>query len=954
MREVIVSSVKTGDAARAVAACCNAQTAIGNCLLGVLIFVAAALVLNAVPASAQQLSPDEARAIAKEATIYGFPLVDSYRVQYSYFVDRSDPEFKGPWNTLVSNARVSTPDDKAIQSPNADTPYSYVGADLRAEPLVITVPAIEKDRYYSLQFIDMYTFNFAYVGSRATGNDAGKFLLAGPNWRGEKPPGIKAAIRSETEFAFVVYRTQLFNPDDINNVKRIQAGYKVQPLSELLAKPATPRPPAINFITPLTAEEERTSPEFFQVLNFVLGFCPPNPAETKMMARFAKLGIGPRAKFDPQALSPEMLQAVQDGMADAWAAFKEYKETQIDTGKRTSADAFGARESLNGDYLSRMSAAALGIYGNSKAEAIYPVYFIDDANRPLSGENAYELRFAQGQLPPVNAFWSLTLYELPSSLLSANPLNRYLINSPMLPSLKCDVDGGITLYVQHASPGPDKEANWLPAPSGAFFMAMRLYWPKPEALDGRWTAPPLVRPAEAKAAPPAETKPPAPVAAVPVAPNNAEAKAPPSVEAKAASPAEAKPPSPAETKPPSPAAAAPVTPGNAEAKATPSVEAKPPSPVETKAAPPVETKAAPPAAAAPVTPNNAEAKAPPSVEAKPPSPVEAKAAPPAEAKPPSLAAAAPVTPDNFPRAESDRYFGNIVKDGGFGRFTHRREPTAIDKQTIVRPNRDTLSSAAIFDLDAGPVTVTLPDAGKRFMSMQVIDEDQYTPEVDYVAGSHTVTREQIGTRYVLLAVRTLVDPNDPKDVEAVHVLQDAIKVDQPGGPGKFETPNWDQMSQKVVRDTLLRMAPTLPDTKGMFGPRDAVDPARRLIGAAAAWGGAPARDALYLDVTPARNDGKTIYKLNVKDAPVDGFWSISVYDAKGYFEPNPLNAYSLNNITAKAGEGGSIAIQFGGCDGKVENCLPTPPGWNYLVRLYRPRPEILNGSWTFPEPQRAD
>src|SRR5271165_1179006 len=260
-------------------------------LAAILAFTIGALAMTSAPATAEQLTPAEARAIAKEATTYGFPLVDSYRVQYSYFVDRSDPEFKGPWNTLVSNARVSTPDDKAIQSPNADTPYSFVGADLRAEPLVITVPAIEKDRYYSLQFIDMYTFNFAYAGSRATGNDAGKFLLAGPNWGGEKPPGVKAVIRSETEFAFVVYRTQLFNPDDIDNVKKIQAGYKVQPLSEFLSKPATPRPPAGNFITPLTAEEERTSPEFFNVLDFVLSFGPPNPAETAMMARFARLGL---------------------------------------------------------------------------------------------------------------------------------------------------------------------------------------------------------------------------------------------------------------------------------------------------------------------------------------------------------------------------------------------------------------------------------------------------------------------------------------------------------------------------------------------------------------------------------------------------------------------------------------------------------------------------------------
>jgi hypothetical protein len=900
-----VSSTKAGAAARAAVTRFQAKIAAG--FLGALIFAAAALVLSPASASAEQLSPDEARAIAKEATIYGFPLVDSYRIQYSYFVDRSDPEYKGPWNTVTSNARVSTPDDKAIQSPNADTPYSFRGADLRAEPLVITVPAIDKDRYYSLQFIDMYTFNFAYVGSRTTGNDAGNFLLAGPDWHGEAPVGVKAVIRSETEFAFVIYRTQLFNPGDIDSVKRIQGGYKVEPLSHFLGKPSTPLAPPLRFITPLSAEEERTSPEFFNVLNFVLGLCPPNALETKMLARFAQLGIGPRKTFDPQALSPEMLQAVQDGMADAWAAFKEFKETQIDTGRRTSADGFGSREYLNDDYLARMSAAALGIYGNSKAEALYPVYFVDEAKRALSGESGYELRFAPGQLPPVNAFWSLTLYELPSSLLSANRLNRYLINSPMLPSLRRDPDGGVTLYIQHVSPGPDKEANWLPAPSGPFYMAMRLYWPKPEARDGRWTAPPLVAnsppPVEAQAPPPIEAKPPAPV----------EAKAPP--------PPEAKPPAPVEAKGPPPVVAQ---------APPPPTEAKPPAPVEAKAQPGTEAKPPAQVAAVPVAPDNAEAKAPAPV------------------------AAVPVTPDNFPRAESDLYFGYIVKDGGFGRFTYRREPVAIDKQTIIRMNRDTLYSAAVFDLDAGPVTVTLPHAGKRFMSMQVIDEDEYTPEVDYGAGSHTFTRDRIGTRYVLLGVRMLVDASDPKDVRAVHALQDAIRVDQPGGPGKFETPNWDQASQRAVRDTLLKIASTLPDTKGMFGPRGAVDPAKRLVGAASAWGGNPEKDALYLNVTPMRNDGKTIYKLDVKDVPVDGFWSISVYDAKGRFEPNPLNAYSLNNITAKADEDGSIAVQFGGCDGGSENCLPTPPDWNYLVRLYRPRPEILNGSWTFPEPQRVD
>ncbi len=313
----------------------------------------------------------------------------------------------------------------------------------------------------------------------------------------------------------------------------------------------------------------------------------------------------------------------------------------------------------------------------------------------------------------------------------------------------------------------------------------------------------------------------------------------------------------------------------------------------------------------------------------------------------------PVTPDNFVRAESDLFFSGVVKDGGFGKFMHRRQPTPIDKQTIIRMNRDTLYSAAVFDLDAGPATITLPDPGKRFLTMQVIDEDAYTPEVHYGAGVRTLTKGQIGSQYVLVGVRILVDPNDPNDIEAVHALQDAIEISQPGGPGTFKIPNWDASTQVKVRDGLLSLSSTVPDTKGMFGPRGKVDPVRHLIGSAAAWGGNPEQDALYLNVTPAHNDGKTIYKLDVKDVPVDGFWSISVYDDKGHFVPNPQNAYSLNNLTAKPAGDGAFAIQFGGCDGKIANCLPTPPGWNYLVRLYRPKPEILNGLWTFPEPTAA-
>lgn len=438
------------------------------------------------------ISGSEARAIAKEAYIYGFPLVDSYRIQYAYFVDRGGPEFKTPWNQIYNNARVYTPDDRAIQSPNADTPYSYVGADLRDEPLVVSLPAVDKGRYFSAQFIDMYTFNFAYAGSRATGNNAVKILLAGPHWNGHKPEGVSEVIRSETEFAFVLLRTQLFNPDDIVNVKRIQAGYKVQTLSSFLRQTAPPVH-VINFIKPLSAAQERNSLAFFNVLNFVLRFCPTHPSERALMARFALLGIGASGSFDAHNLSPEIHTAVEDGIADAWTEFDEFKANQLDTRKVQSGDMTGTRAHLKNNYLYRMAAAALGIYGNSKEEAIYPVYFVDSAGEKLNGSNRYTLRFQPGQLPPVNAFWSLTMYELPSSLLVANPLHRYLINSAMLPGLKRDPDGGLTLYLQHESPGKDKEANWLPAPNGPLMAALRLYWPKPGVAEGKWKAPPLMR-----------------------------------------------------------------------------------------------------------------------------------------------------------------------------------------------------------------------------------------------------------------------------------------------------------------------------------------------------------------------------------------------------------------------------------------------------------------------------
>ena len=314
------------------------------------------------------------------------------------------------------------------------------------------------------------------------------------------------------------------------------------------------------------------------------------------------------------------------------------------------------------------------------------------------------------------------------------------------------------------------------------------------------------------------------------------------------------------------------------------------------------------------------------------------------------AGAVRVTVDNFRRAESDMYFGNSVAEGGLGKLHHFREPMPIDAQRVIRANRDTLYSAGVFDLEAGPVTFTLPDTGGRFMSMQIFDEDEYVVEVAYGGQPRTYSRDKVGTRYMMVGIRTLVNPDEPADLAKVHALQDAIRVEQKAH-GSFEHPSWDPVSQKSVRDALIALGGTLPDTRGMFGAKGAVDPVRHLIGAATAWGGNPEKDALYLQVRPSKNDGKAVHRLTVKDVPVDGFWSISVYNAAGYFEKNDRDAYSLNNLTAAKNPDGSVTVQFGGCDGSMPNCLPITPGWNYWVRLYRPRPEILAGTWTFPEAQ---
>jgi hypothetical protein len=313
--------------------------------------------------------------------------------------------------------------------------------------------------------------------------------------------------------------------------------------------------------------------------------------------------------------------------------------------------------------------------------------------------------------------------------------------------------------------------------------------------------------------------------------------------------------------------------------------------------------------------------------------------------------AIPVTAKNFARAETDRYFARIVADGGFGKFKHERAPMAIDRQMVIRMNRDTLYSSAVFDLDAGPVTIVLPDCGKRFMSLLVINQDHYTQPVVYAPSSYTFTRQQAGTRYVMAAVRTLADPAAPADVRAANALQDLIRVKQ-AAVGAFVVPVWDKVTQDKVREALLVLAANSGLTMEQgFGAKDKVDPIAHLLCTAAGWGGNPREAAVYVSVQPQHNDGSRLYQLKIRDVPVDGFWSISVYNEKGFFEKNDLDSYSLNNLTAKPDSDGGFTVQFGGCTRQTANCLVTAPGWSYIVRMYRPRAPVIAGTWKFPEAQ---
>lgn len=445
-----------------------------------------------------EISLSETRAIAEEGYIYGLPIVMNYAIMYEYAVDKSSSQYKAPFNQIRSLHHVATYKDTAIISPNSDTPYSMMFMDLRTEPIVLSVPAVTKPRYYSVQLIDGSTYNFGYIGSRSTGDEAGDYMVVGPDWKGVMPPGIRKVFRSETQLPFAVFRTQLFNPADMPNVVAIQSGYKAQPLSAYLKQPAPPAAPAIDFPR---INNDLAKTDFFTYLGFALQFGPAAPEEVAIRAKLARLGIGADKKFSFEQLSAEQKSAVVQGMQDGHAKVENaIKNLGTKVNGWNIVGAGGDSAFYHGDWLKRAAVAQAGIYANDAAEATYPLTTTLPDGEPLdAGKHNYTITFREGQLPPVNAFWSVTMYDGKTQLLIENSIDRYLINSPMLSTMTKNADGSLTLYLQKASPGADKENNWLPAPNDLMYLVMRLYWPKTEAPsilppgNGTWSPPQIVK-----------------------------------------------------------------------------------------------------------------------------------------------------------------------------------------------------------------------------------------------------------------------------------------------------------------------------------------------------------------------------------------------------------------------------------------------------------------------------
>jgi hypothetical protein len=439
------------------------------------------------------ISNEELESIAEEAYVYAFPAFMGYRGGYDKFLNPSSPAYRGAPNAGPHGKAVTLDSSfKGIITPNSDTPYSWGLLDLRAGPLVLTVPEVT-DRYYVMQFENLLGENEYFVGSRATGSGAGTYLLVGPRWDGDLPDGFADTLRFETDLVYLIGRTQLFSPEDKDALAKIMVQYKLETLEEFNGDEA-PAVPDTDW--PVWDDAVLKDERFVGLLNRLLEFTGPiDPDEADMHERFAKIGIGAGVDFDVDALSDDQRAALARGTASADAKIKKAagEQGEIVNGWMMM-DPFGNRAFFNGDFLKRAAVAMIGWGGNDKAEAFYPMLRKGPDGKPLDGNGKYQLTF---ELPiPVNAFWSLTMYDTAydgvGGYMVDNPIDRYLINS-LTPGL-VEENGSLTITMQRDEPeDPTERANWLPTPDMDFYLAFRLYWPKEEALDGTWAPPEIVR-----------------------------------------------------------------------------------------------------------------------------------------------------------------------------------------------------------------------------------------------------------------------------------------------------------------------------------------------------------------------------------------------------------------------------------------------------------------------------
>lgn len=444
------------------------------------------------------IAPSEATAIAKEAYVYAFPMMENYRTMYVQAVDQAAPGHVGPFNELEHRTELLGPEFKDIVRPNNDTLYSFAWLDLRAQPMVISVPEIE-DRYYSVQLIDMFTHNFAYIGTRATGTKAGSYLVTGPQWKGTKPGDARDMFQSDTNFVYCIIRTEVRGPADLPAVAALQKRYLLTPMNVFLGRPTAPDAAGITF--PSYDPQRAKSVGFIDLFNFLLEQVVVVPEERDLMERFARIGIRPGALSASRTLSPALRDAVDEGIGQAIVAISRGAEdpsslegvtVRTAGGWSGVAGLFGDGERMRGHYLTRAVGAMLGLYGNDFEEAYYPMASKDASGAALDGTaRRYVVRFAANELPPVDAFWSMTMYSLPDQLMVANSIDRYSIGDRS--KVQYAADGSLTIYVQNAPPGQGKQSNWLPAPAGPFSLQLRMYLPKPEAADPLYLPPPVRR-----------------------------------------------------------------------------------------------------------------------------------------------------------------------------------------------------------------------------------------------------------------------------------------------------------------------------------------------------------------------------------------------------------------------------------------------------------------------------